>query len=170
MPKYVLTRQYLVPVYQHLEIEADTVEDACQKAIDYDHWDTQETDYDSARDTTIEAIAEVGDDDDEIEPFVTSPYDYDDTAHRPVPAKFTERGAPPKPIIVVVEGGNVQGVQNVPAGHAVAILDYDHGEGSDDDAENVFEDRDGDRYAVALYEGPGSTVGNAEVVAAYSDK
>ena len=30
MPKYVVERQYLLPVYQRLVIEADTVEEACE--------------------------------------------------------------------------------------------------------------------------------------------
>jgi hypothetical protein len=49
MPKYVVERQYLLPVYQRLVnllpvyqrlvIEADTVEEACEKAIDHDDWE-----------------------------------------------------------------------------------------------------------------------------------
>jgi hypothetical protein len=35
MPKYVVERQYLLPVYQRLVVEADTVEAACEKAIDH---------------------------------------------------------------------------------------------------------------------------------------
>ena len=29
MPKFVIERQYLVPMYQHVVVEADTLEDAC---------------------------------------------------------------------------------------------------------------------------------------------
>src|SRR5260370_41791615 len=54
MPKFVIERQYLVPMYQHIVAEAQTLEEACKKAISDDiDWDTQEMDSDSARATTI---------------------------------------------------------------------------------------------------------------------
>ena len=54
MPKYVIERQYLVPMYQHIVVEADNLEEACEKAVSDDiDWDTQEMDCDSARATTI---------------------------------------------------------------------------------------------------------------------
>jgi hypothetical protein len=54
MPKFVIERQYLVPMYQHIVVEAENLEEACQKAISDDiDWDTQEMDCDSARATTI---------------------------------------------------------------------------------------------------------------------
>ena len=53
MPKYVIERQYLVPMYQHIVIEAENLEKACKKAISDDiDWDTQEMDCDGAHDTT----------------------------------------------------------------------------------------------------------------------
>ena len=56
MPKFVIERQYLVPMYQHIVVEAETLEEACKKAISDDtDWDTQEMDCDSARATTITA-------------------------------------------------------------------------------------------------------------------
>jgi hypothetical protein len=54
MPKFVIERQYLVPMYQHIVVEAETLEEACTKAVrDHIDWDTQEMDCDSARATTI---------------------------------------------------------------------------------------------------------------------
>ena len=54
MPKFVIERQYLVPMYQHIIVEADNLEEACEKAVSDDiDWDTQEMDCDSARATTI---------------------------------------------------------------------------------------------------------------------
>ena len=54
MPKFVIERQYLVPMYQHIVIEAENLEEACTKAVSDDiDWDTQEMDCDSARATTI---------------------------------------------------------------------------------------------------------------------
>ena len=32
MPKFVIERQYLVPMYQHIIVEADNLEEACEKA------------------------------------------------------------------------------------------------------------------------------------------
>src|SRR6202011_6166348 len=54
MPKFVIERQYLVPMYQHIAVEAESLEEACKKGISDDiDWDTQEMDCDGARRTTI---------------------------------------------------------------------------------------------------------------------
>ena len=54
MPKFVIERQYLVPMFQHIVVEAETLEEACKKGISDDiDWDTQEMDCDCARATTI---------------------------------------------------------------------------------------------------------------------
>lgn len=54
MPKLVIERQYLVPMYQHIVIEAETLEKACAMAVSDDiSWDSQEMDSDNARATTI---------------------------------------------------------------------------------------------------------------------
>ena len=54
MLKFVIERQYLVPMYQHIVVEAENLEEACTKGISDDiDWDTQEMDCDSARATTI---------------------------------------------------------------------------------------------------------------------
>ena len=56
MPKFVIERQYLVPMFQHIVVEAENLEDACKKGISDDiDWDFQEMDCDSARATTITA-------------------------------------------------------------------------------------------------------------------
>ncbi|HZK90436.1 MAG TPA: hypothetical protein VFC56_09850 [Stellaceae bacterium] len=62
MPRYVIERQYLVPVYEHVLIEAPTFEDACRNALDdiEEPWgDNAQTDYESARCTTIERAVEL---------------------------------------------------------------------------------------------------------------
>ena len=62
MPRYVLERQYLVPVYEHILIEAPDFETACRRALDEieEPWgDSAETDYESARSTTIERAVEI---------------------------------------------------------------------------------------------------------------
>src|SRR6266404_5801389 len=54
MPKFVIERQYLVPMYQHIVVEAENLEEACKKGISDDiNWDTQEMDSDNARQTTV---------------------------------------------------------------------------------------------------------------------
>jgi hypothetical protein len=54
MPKFVIERQYPVPMYQHIAVEVESLEEACKKGISDDiDWDTQEMDSDSARATTI---------------------------------------------------------------------------------------------------------------------
>jgi hypothetical protein len=54
MPKFVIERQYLVPMYQHIVVEAESLETACKMAVSDDiDWDTQEMDCDGARKTTI---------------------------------------------------------------------------------------------------------------------
>ena len=56
MPKFVIERQYLVPMYQRIVVEADTFDAACEMAITDDiSWDSQEMDCDNARATTITA-------------------------------------------------------------------------------------------------------------------
>ena len=62
MAKFVIERQYLVPMYQHIVVEAETLEAACAMAVTDDiAWDTQEMDSDSARKTTITAAKEIPD-------------------------------------------------------------------------------------------------------------
>jgi hypothetical protein len=54
MPKFVIERQYLVPMYQHIVVEAETLEAVCAMAVSDDiAWDSQEMDSDNARATTI---------------------------------------------------------------------------------------------------------------------
>ena len=54
MPKFVIERQYLVPMYQHIVVEAETFEAACELAVTDDiAWDSQKMDCDNAHKTTI---------------------------------------------------------------------------------------------------------------------
>jgi hypothetical protein len=62
MPKFIIERQYLVPMYQHIAVEAESLEEACKKGISDDvDWDTQEMDCDGARRTTITSVKLVPD-------------------------------------------------------------------------------------------------------------
>jgi hypothetical protein len=101
MPRYIIERQYLLPIYEHLLVEAPTFDAACREALDeYDHpWgnDAQQ-DSAGARGTTITYAVELpepqschfGDDDQA---------DRDALAHAlysagldplPIPSEFTE--------------------------------------------------------------------------------
>jgi hypothetical protein len=54
MPKFVIERQYLVPMYQHIVVEAETLGEACKEATSDDiGWDSQEMDCDGARKTAV---------------------------------------------------------------------------------------------------------------------
>ena len=58
MPRYIIERQYLLPVYQHLAVEAPDLESACREALDDgEHdWEDAQEDYENSRPTTISAI------------------------------------------------------------------------------------------------------------------
>lgn len=57
MAKFTLTRQYLPPVYEHLVIEAQTLSQVCEKAIEHSDRGGSQEGYDNARETTIECAA-----------------------------------------------------------------------------------------------------------------
>jgi hypothetical protein len=38
MPKFVIERQYLLPIYQRLIIDAPDIATACRKAVENDDW------------------------------------------------------------------------------------------------------------------------------------
>jgi hypothetical protein len=62
MPRFIIERQYLVPVYEHILVEAPSLEAACLSALDdINHpWgDDAKVDYESARSTTIERAVEI---------------------------------------------------------------------------------------------------------------
>ena len=95
MQKYVVERQYLLPVYQRLVIEADTVEEACEKAVDHDDWQSAEEDGDGSRGTTINAIKLVPDDRD-LDQFSLGEFLYEgdpSTIEKAVPEAYREEGA-----------------------------------------------------------------------------
>ncbi len=53
MPKFVVERQYLLPIYQRLIIDAPDIETACQEAVEHDEWESAEEDGDGSGATTI---------------------------------------------------------------------------------------------------------------------
>jgi hypothetical protein len=61
MPRYIVERQYLLPVFQHLALEAPDLESACPGALDdaKHDWEGAQQDYESSRPTTIVAAIEI---------------------------------------------------------------------------------------------------------------
>jgi hypothetical protein len=65
VPTYIIERQYLLPVFQHMAIDAPDVASACAEALDEekhgweiaDRQDEPKTDYDNARATEITRIS-----------------------------------------------------------------------------------------------------------------
>jgi hypothetical protein len=93
--RYVVERQYLLPVYQRLLIEADTVEEACEEAVDHDDWQSAQEDGDGSRGATISAIKLVPDDCD-LDQFSLGEFLYEgdaSTIEKDVPEAFREDGA-----------------------------------------------------------------------------
>jgi hypothetical protein len=62
MPRYVIERQFLLPMYEHIFVEAPDLETACREALD-DYarpWgDDAKLDWDSVRPTTIAQAVEI---------------------------------------------------------------------------------------------------------------
>src|ERR1700739_2298736 len=59
MPKFVIERQYLLPIYQRLIIDAPDIATACQEAVENDDGENAEEDGDGSRVTTISAAREI---------------------------------------------------------------------------------------------------------------
>jgi hypothetical protein len=55
MPKFVIGRQCLLPIYQRLIIDAPDIATACQEAVENDDWESAEEDGDGSGATTINA-------------------------------------------------------------------------------------------------------------------
>jgi hypothetical protein len=64
MPRYVIERQYLVPVFEHILVEAPSFNVACRDAVDdlAQPWgDDAQLCFDDARETTITCAVELPD-------------------------------------------------------------------------------------------------------------
>ena len=107
--KYAIQRQYLLPVYQHLVIEADSVEHACERAIESDDWDSSEQDYDSCRNTTIEAIRPIPEGDENAGAdagwFI---HEKPEEAYSAVPRQFHEN-PPPAEVHLILRSSDMVG-------------------------------------------------------------
>ena len=98
MPRYIVERQYLLPVYQHLAVEAPDLDSACREALDDgEHdWEDAQEDYEGSRPTAIVCAIEIASED-EWATATTSQYErsglmYDGSHERiEIPREFTER-------------------------------------------------------------------------------
>lgn len=65
MPRYIIERQYLLPVYQHLALETPDLASACREALDdaAHDWENAQEDYESSRAGTIVSAIEISSDD-----------------------------------------------------------------------------------------------------------
>lgn len=62
MPRYVIERQFLVPMYEHIFVEAPSLEEACRQALDdyAQPWGyNAKLDWDSAHPTTLAQATEI---------------------------------------------------------------------------------------------------------------
>lgn len=77
MPNFTIESTYRIPVYRQRTYEADTVEQACRRAIEDDDWSEQKENYESSGET-----------------YVTGAWPGADSAYRvaalPVPSQFGE--------------------------------------------------------------------------------
>ena len=98
MPRYIIKRQYLLPVYQHLAVEAPDLDSACREALDEgEHdWEDAQEDYEGSRPTAIVCAIEIVSED-EWATATTSQYErsglmYDGSHERiEIPREFTDR-------------------------------------------------------------------------------
>ena len=90
MKRFAICREYLVPVFQYVTVDAENAEEACKLALDdltYP-WDGERYDHESAGPTFVGAIAEV-----EPEETDACPYDYPQTDIPPTyTRKFLNKG------------------------------------------------------------------------------
>jgi hypothetical protein len=56
MPKYTVEKTYLLPVFVHLTVEAESAAEAAKLAMSDDNWDASKNDYDSCRPEFVSGI------------------------------------------------------------------------------------------------------------------
>lgn len=58
MAKFTVQVEYLMPVYQHVQVEAKNIKEACEKALEIaaDDWSRAEHDYDGSTATYITGV------------------------------------------------------------------------------------------------------------------
>jgi hypothetical protein len=131
MTAYTVQCSYAAYYGHDVTVEAETPDEALEKAIAEANVSPDWYSQDMSSDTFIDAAAH-GD----VDLWA------DDTRQLTVPARFTEKGEGPR-IIVIVSGGMVQGV-SIDGGYArVEVRDYDNGK----DDPSAKTDAEARRYA-----------------------
>lgn len=137
MRTYTVQCGYAAYYANTVTVEAETLDAALEKAIAAANDDPSWKAIDHCGDTFVDAVAEGAN---------TDPW-HDFASALPIPARFTEAGAPPV-VTIVVKGGGVQDV-SVSAGRVrVCVKDYDT-EGVSADDHDLCHDEDGADYALA---------------------
>ena len=58
MPTFTIETTYHLPVYRHVTIEADSLAQACRRAVEDDDWWTSKRDYDSSGEIYVSGVWE----------------------------------------------------------------------------------------------------------------
>ena len=83
---YTLERRYMIPRYDHLTVEAESVEEACRLALENDYWDLSEMDYDCCGDVVITKC---------VHGEYNTPYAAPAEAECEIPEEFVDDGVQP---------------------------------------------------------------------------
>lgn len=136
MTTYTVQCGYATYYANTVQVEADSLEAALEKAIERANDDPHWKALDHCGPTFVDAVAE-GADADPWAGFASA---------LPIPDRFTEQGEPPT-VTVIMEGGLVQDV--VVEGGTVHVLvkDYDT-EGLDPEVHDIRRDENGDAYTL----------------------
>jgi hypothetical protein len=87
MPIYAIAREYKLPIYQHLIIEALDLVTACRQAIEHDDWQSSNEDYDCCGPTYLTAAVEVPEHRADEDPGALL---YSDLSALEIPAEFAD--------------------------------------------------------------------------------
>jgi hypothetical protein len=88
MPTFIIERQYLLPVYQHIVVDAPDLASACRQAIESDDLEGQKEDYDTCGPTTVNLVMQLPDGYDLGQPIGNVLYHEDSVPLLDVPAEF----------------------------------------------------------------------------------
>lgn len=137
MTCYTVQCGYAAYYFRIETVEAETLDEALDKAIQAANESSLWASADVSGNTFVDAVAE-GDD---IDLWG------DDTTQLSIPARFTENGEGAR-VIVIVSGGQVQNV-SIDCGYArVEVRDYD-AEGTDPNNPDIRTDAEGRRYVLS---------------------
>jgi len=53
MPKFTIETEYMLPIFRHQTVEADTLEEACRIALEDDDWSDSKESHDGSGETYV---------------------------------------------------------------------------------------------------------------------